>query len=200
MLQEARDSPVPLLHIFVDFWTSKISNEKYIGIRVIYVNVKFETVSALLGVRYFAPDSDVVDQAAFASDTQLQWVVAVLAEHGLQLKHLAGSTSDSGSDIKHMCSVLLGVPWSWCLCHVINCALVEGMGTALDKSKSKNKPMRGLLTKVRKLAEHLSKSSRLRQKFLDLQFEQMKTMLKLPTDVPQRWLSTIRLLERVLAL
>lgn len=53
------------------------------------------------------------------------YLTSVLKEYGLNMSTLFSATSDAGSDVKRLCQVLLPWLWGWCLCHMINCALVE---------------------------------------------------------------------------
>lgn len=80
----------------------------------------------------------------------------MLDEYGeLTLTAIAGSTSDSGSDIKRLCDTLLPGDWDWCISHLINAALADAFGTHLDKQKSKNKPTREVIMSMRKVIEHM---------------------------------------------
>jgi hypothetical protein len=80
----------------------------------------------------------------------------VLDEYGgLRTDAVAGSTSDAGSDIKRLCDTLLPGEWDWCMCHLINAALADAMGSSQDPKKSKNKEARAAIAKVKKVIESL---------------------------------------------
>ena len=49
----------------------------------------------------------------------------MLEEYGLDTTLLFSATSDAGSDVKPLCDVLLPGLWEWCVCHMVNCVLVE---------------------------------------------------------------------------
>ena len=103
-----------------------------------------------------------------APDLLLRWLKGVLAEHGLKVDDIYSSTSDSGRDIKHLLSVLLPAEWAWCVPHMANRALNEGMGLNVDPATSKNKEAREEIKKVRSLVEHLNKSPKMAAKFQEL--------------------------------
>jgi hypothetical protein len=48
------------LHLHVDLWTSKVTSDKFIGIKVWYVNSDFEFCSRTLGVRLLNPSRDLL--------------------------------------------------------------------------------------------------------------------------------------------
>lgn len=189
-------SPLPPFHLNVDLWTSHTSHDKYFGIRIFYINNKWECKSELFAVRLFMPDVSL--QTTRLSDVLHLLCKRVLAEYGLSLTSIFSSTSDVGSDLKRICTTILPFQWDWCIAHLCNCALVEAFGTTLDSTKSKNPTFRTFLKAVKKIIEHLHESTKMRAKFEDLQLEVNGIRLRLLRDMPHRWLGTIRLLTRFL--
>ena len=88
----------------------------------------------------------------------------------------------------------------WCISHLCNCALVDAFGTALHIEKSRNPDVRTLLSKTKKVIEHVNKSPSTKIHFIEIQLQQMLSSLTLHGDVRQRWKSTVSLLERFLKL
>jgi hypothetical protein len=82
----------------------------------------------------------------------------VLAEYDLTLDDFFSATSDSGSDVKRLFTVLFpGARWSWCIPHCLNVALKEAFG-AKEGTGSKNVEARELLKLIKREVTHLSQS------------------------------------------
>jgi hypothetical protein len=202
-LSHARDAAkgaIPIFHLNVDLWKSTSSHCKYIGVRIFFVDANFNFVSKLLAVRAFLPTSSLLADVPRMSDVLRLWVRGVLSEYGLRESDLASTTTDAGSDIKRLCSVLLPCPWDWCVSHLLNCVLVEAFGTALRKEQSGNPDVRTVLMRVKKVIEHVNKSDSTKLTLNEIQMEYLNSSLSLLSDVPQRWRSTVNCLERVLEL
>ena len=121
-------------HLNADLWTSKVSHQKFLGVRIFW-KVGAEMKSALLAVTLYAPPK--VENKK-ASDWLLEYVLAVLEWYGIETGHVKGVTSDSGSDCKRAFNVLAAKHdwmWLWCFPHAMHCALVECLGTQKDRSK-----------------------------------------------------------------
>lgn len=111
----------------------------------------------------------MVDTEKKASDILFKWLKGVLAEHRLTVGDIYSSTSDAGSDIKHLLKTLLSAKWAWCVPHMANHAMNEGMGSDLDTAKSKNQGARAEIQKVKSVVEHLNKSPKMNAMFKELQ-------------------------------
>ena len=191
---------LPSFHLNVDLWTAKSSHLKYIGVRIFFVDQHFNFATYLLAVRAYQPSTALADMVNRSSDILLLWVRGVLQEYNLREKDLASSTTDAGSDIKRLCDVLLPCPWDWCMSHLLNVALVEAFGTSLHPDESGNPQVRALISRVKRVIEHVNKSEPTKMQLNELQLEYLGSSLTLLTDVPQRWKSTINCLKRVLEL
>ena len=95
-----------------------------LGIRVFYVTRKWELRSRLLAVRQFNPDAEKLKSTRLSGILE-EYLKTVLSEFQLSVSNLFSATTDSGSDVKRLCDVLLPGLWEWCVCHMLNCALVE---------------------------------------------------------------------------
>ncbi len=105
-----------------------------------------------------------------------------------------------GWRLKRLCSVVLSAELDWCASHLCSAALVEFFGSSPNAANCENTKFRGLLKKVKGILEHTYKRKKILAKFEDLQASERKNVLKSISDIPQRWLSTIRLTERFLML
>ncbi|CAM9383599.1 unnamed protein product, partial [Hapterophycus canaliculatus] len=128
----------------------------------------------------------------------------ILHEFGLHPSNLASGTTDSGSDVKSV-SVnglykLFEVLWNWCFCHLMVKAAEDAFGTHPDIAKSKNPQARDVLKHVINMVGTLNRSSNLKAKFDDLQLDHLGEVLTLVKQAPQRWLTLVRTLERVIRL
>ncbi|CAN0560022.1 unnamed protein product [Laminaria digitata] len=115
---------VPLLHLNLDLWVDKFSSLKYMGVRLFYVDRNWELKSRRLAVRQFNPTTEMLESDRLSALLE-KYLKSVLEEFGLNTSLLFSATSDAGSDVKRLCKVLLPGLWEWCVCHMINCALVE---------------------------------------------------------------------------
>lgn len=77
--------------------------------------------------------------------------------------------------------------------HLLKCAMVEAFGTSLSSSNVQNQAERSLFKDVKKIMEHINKSTIMPKRFEDGQYEATKKNLKLFSDVSHTWLSTVRL-------
>ena len=80
--------------------------------------------SRLIAVRQFNPTKDLLTDNRLSGLLE-KYLESVLEEYGLDTTLLFSATSDAGSDVKRLCKVLLPGLWEWCVCHMINCVLVE---------------------------------------------------------------------------
>ncbi|KAI0565138.1 Ribonuclease H-like protein [Gracilaria domingensis] len=176
-----------------------MSRDKFCGLCIFFVDSEWQMKSFLLAVRQFNPSTTLAESRRLSDILQL-WINTIFIEFELDLKHLFSSTSDSGSDIRLLCSKLLPGFWDWCIPHLLNCALVDAFETSLHSEGVRNTNCRGLLRDVKKIIEHLNKSTTMRRRFEEVQLEGTTKCLKLLSDVSHRWLSTVRLLQRFLQL
>ncbi|KAF1788792.1 hypothetical protein GQ600_6600 [Phytophthora cactorum] len=93
----------------VDFWTSKLQHEKYLGVRVYFIDVKFHLRSVLLGTRHFSPLYGERDQGIRGPFER--WLISILRDFGRSFSDFFGATADSGPDVKWMMQSGLGLRW-----------------------------------------------------------------------------------------
>lgn len=94
------------------------------GIRLFYIDRNWVLRSRLIAVRQFNPTKELLESSRL-SELLETYLRSVLDEYDLDTTLLFSATSDAGSDVKRLCKVLLPGLWEWCVCHMINCALVE---------------------------------------------------------------------------
>jgi len=104
------------------------------GIRLFYIGRNWQLRSRLIAVRQFNPTVEML-QSNRLSKLLKDYLESVLEEYDLQVMMIFSATSDAGSDVKRLCNVLLPGLWEWCVCHMLNCALVE---VSLEASCGKN--------------------------------------------------------------
>lgn len=154
-------------------------------------------------MKHYAPSADV-QAAGKASEILFVVFKSVLSEFGVKISDLAGGTTDSGSDVKAMCVNFLLAPhkvsWDWCVCHLADRAAEHAFGTSADPQKSKNKDAREVVQLVIKAAGKVNQSHIFKQKFDEAQLEMTGEVLKIRKHAPQRWLSLVRVMERIIRL
>ncbi|CAM9287042.1 unnamed protein product, partial [Sphacelaria rigidula] len=120
------------------------------------------------------------------------------------LPDIAGGTTNSGPDVKAICTNILsrkqGIPWDWCTCHLTDKAAENAFGTWADPQKSKKPAARDVIKLVIKSAARVNQSSTFKQRFEELQLEMLNEIFKITKHAPQRWLSLVRILERIIRL
>lgn len=191
---------LPAFHLNIDCWTSKFSGQKYLGIRIYFIDKHFNYISKLLAVKLFNPSSQLRANIPRLSNIMKVWVEAVLEEFGLVANDIMSCTTDAGSDIRRLGSILLGCKWEWCIPHLLNCALVDSFGSSLNPNMSKNVLARAVIGRAKKLIEFVNKSHPAQTCLQEVQLEHAESALRLISDVPQRWKSTANLLQRILFL
>ncbi|CAN0016946.1 unnamed protein product [Scytosiphon promiscuus] len=187
---------LPLLHLNLDLWVDKFSTLKYLGTRLFYIDRKWELKTRLLAVRQFNPSKEMLESERLSGLLE-KYLKSVLEEFDLDTTKLFSATSDAGSDVKRLCNVLLPGLWEWCICHMINCALVEAFGTHVDPAKSRNPQARKVIMRVKKVVEHIRKSPRAKAVFQEEQARQFTqcSHRKLVNAAPQRWSGVANVLE-----
>lgn len=154
-------------------------------------------------VKHYAP-SVAAQEKAKASEILFAIFKSLLAEFGIKLSDLAGGTTDSGPDVKAMCVNFLlelhKIYWDWCDCHLADKAAEHAFGTTADPQKSKNKGARQVVQLVIKAAAKVNQSTTFKQKFDETQVEMLDATLKITKHAPQRRLSLVRVMERIIRL
>ena len=70
----------------------------------------------------------------------------------------------------------------------------------MDPHKSKNKEARKVVQLVIKAAAKVNQSTTFKQKFAETQLAMLHEVLKISNHAPQRWLSLVRVMERIIRL
>ncbi|CAM9220072.1 unnamed protein product, partial [Hapterophycus canaliculatus] len=174
----------PVLHANFDLWTSKKSDEKYIGLRLFWCTTKFVVDSALVAVKLFRPSAELTGSEQL-SDSLSIWAEEVLKELGVETRHLFSTVTDAESDVKRLCLKALGSEWEWCFPHMLNCALVEGFGTTASRAACKNADARRIIDAVKRAVEELNESS-------------LVKVRRLVNADPYRWISVCNILEEII--
>jgi hypothetical protein len=106
---------LPPFHINADLWTTKVTGEKFLGVRVFWKIGKV-LKSVLLAVTAYNPPK-IEDKGAF--EWLLEYIVAVLKWYGIGAAHVSGARSDAGPDCKKAFNVWAhiqhGWTWLWCV-------------------------------------------------------------------------------------
>jgi len=113
-----------LSHFFDVHWFLLSPKPPAPGIRLFYIDRNWVLRSRLIAVRQFNPTKDLLTDNRLSGLLE-KYLESVLEEYGLDTTLLFSATSDAGSDVKRLCDVLLPGLWEWCVCHMVNCALVE---------------------------------------------------------------------------
>ncbi|CAN0262981.1 unnamed protein product, partial [Scytosiphon promiscuus] len=189
-----------VLHANFDLWTSKTSNEKFVGLRLFWCTAAFVIDSALVAVKPFQPSAELSEGEQLSGALSV-WAEEVLKELGLETKHLFSTVTDAGSDVQRLCLKAVGSEWEWCFPHMLNCALVEAFGTTASRAACKNGAARRIIDAVRKVVQHLNKSSTTKVravKFENVEHLTFGKCTKLVNADPRRWIFICNILEELL--
>lgn len=108
-------SLLPPFHLNADLWTSKVTGEKFLGVRVFWKIGKV-LKTALLAVTAYNPPKV---EGKEASEWLLEYIVQVLQWYGIRAVDVSGATSDAGPDCKKAFNVWArqqhAWTWLWCV-------------------------------------------------------------------------------------
>jgi hypothetical protein len=181
-LAEARSFfTIKYLLLYLDLIKSKMSNQKYLALRVCFNTSTRFNIGYNLAVRRFAPTTDERQVEHSQLSTILhEWSSGVLEEFGIKVMlDVLTNTSDSGSNVKRTLDILIDAWWEWCLSHLIHLALTEAFDTSIDPNNSKNVDARCFFQKIKKVIEAVNKSEYLQGAFEEAMLELLETYLKL---------------------
>jgi hypothetical protein len=99
----------PSFAMMADFWTCKITSEKYLDLRVYLIDSEWKKRSLLLGTRKFTPSCG--DRSAGIQQPFQEWTTKLLEDFGLSTAIFFGATSDAGSDVRSMLSSEFKLQW-----------------------------------------------------------------------------------------
>lgn len=181
----AKNSTVlPLFHLLVDLWTCKVSSSKYLGAHLFFMDAGGKMQSLLLSCQLY-----LRSRQGGGADDLLPWVEDALREFGLAPHDILSMTTDGGSDVRRLGESLMGCNWQWCIAHLLSLCMNDAFNPppeALQVAKDYN--------------EYLNRSDPARQAVEVQQLQQDFEPLSPHNDVPQRWLSSARMLERLLTI
>ncbi|CAM9530188.1 unnamed protein product, partial [Sphacelaria rigidula] len=132
-------------------------------------------------------------------DVVFQWIIHVLAQHGIRDEDIAGAVTDAGSDVRS--GVVSAWSWEWCFDHLLNRATIDATGMSPARDRQKNPQCRELLELIKGMVEHFNKSAVDKIALEDI-IDEMSGgegfKAKLSQAVAQRWISVCQMLLRVL--
>lgn len=194
------DYDIPFICFYVDLFTSKTSNQKYVAIRIGYMQRSGFLGGHNIAVRAYSPCADDLESQA-ASELLVKWCGAIAAEFEIDIhKDCLTSSSDSGPDVRRALDTLVPVMREWCISHWMHRALMESFGTSIDKRQSKNLRARAVFDRLRKTVERINKSTHTKARFEEAVQEEFGRFLKLSNAPGHRWASVEGVLRRVLQL
>ena len=125
--KDLESATIPLLHLLFDEWWCKQLCQRFIAVRVRYVDGEFNMVTLLLSVRLY-DRSKVDEDLGTASQILHEWTKGILHEFGLSISQVYSATTDAGPDVRCMADKLMQVKWEWCVPHMLCKAVQEACG------------------------------------------------------------------------
>ncbi|GMF21910.1 unnamed protein product [Phytophthora fragariaefolia] len=132
--------------IVADFWTCKVTHNKFLGIRVYLIDKEWKFNSILLGTKEFDPIYS--DRVGGIGKPFRMWLTKMLESFGLTISDFYGTTSDSGGDVKRMLRSELKLNWEWSFAHMAHAATKASCGVGGKKARAANPEMAELITKM----------------------------------------------------
>lgn len=193
---DCHDTKLPMMHLLVDEWSCKQLKQRFIAIRVSYINEYFEPVSMMLSVRHF-DRSLMTEDFISASHLLKDWTLSVLREFGIDQNMLFSATTDAGPDVRCMTSKLMGLEWEWCAAHLLANATKEACGMLKSQSKEENK-MRYILKTINSMTARIQNSKHAIQAYSKISKSILGRSLELKPYVEIRFLGALKTLQRIL--
>lgn len=141
---------------------------KCAGLRLTWIDDDWVRHSRLIACRHYNPSSQLRDEVR-ASELLADYVKSCLAEFNLNVQDIYAVVTDSGSDVKRCAthSSCLNKPWEWCGPHLLNRALIDGVGYSEKKDDSNNLSGRELIMQMRNVISKIKKSTTLKVRVHD---------------------------------
>lgn len=199
-IKEALIPGFPTISLSSNFWTLPLLKIKFVGMRITFIR-SAKRYSLLLGVRHFNP-SFVERSINGLTPTYRRWIDAMLLDFGIKADNLHSSTSDAGTDVKHMMSEQLKLTWTWCIPHMTNAVTKRAFGITKNYLDSKNKDMTKFIQKCIRLIFVVKATEKFGSLFKECQQmfanDQTENCLKLIGFSQHRFMSIYKMLERIL--
>ena len=193
---QKKSAKIPMFHLLIDEWWCKLLRQRYIAIRIRFVDENFELVTMLLSIRHFNRNLMPVDMTK-ASEILLHWLKGVLIEFGLGIQDFYSATTDAGPDVKFMTSNLMGVQWEWCIAHMLTNAVKEACGWLKNKNPIQQE-VKAILKIANRVIAEIHNSKPALASFRRICLLRLGKELVLKTYLQIRFVGVVRTLERIL--
>ncbi|GMF51217.1 unnamed protein product [Phytophthora fragariaefolia] len=187
----------PNFTIVADFWTCKVTHNKFLGIRVYLIDKEWKFNSIILGTKQFDPVYS--DRVGGIGKPFRMSLTKMLESFGLTITDFYGATSDSGGDVKRMLRSELKLNWEWCFAHMAHAATKASCGVGGKKVRAANHEMAELITKMTLVITQVKLVSSAGKLFAELCKAKTKgASTRLVGYTTSRFLSTTNAMRRVL--
>ena len=197
---DVKSASLPVIHLLIDEWWSKLLKQRFIAIRIRYVDSNFELNTFLLSVRHY--DKAKVDKdVKKASEILEHWMKGVLSEFGINVSMIYSATSDAGPEVRCMLSKLMSLPWEWCASHLLTRAIKETCGQLKSQEESEEfQEIRKLVQLINKVVSKIQNTESALKAFERICWERFGKHYVLKSYLDIRFLGIVNMLERVVKL
>ncbi|CAM9374719.1 unnamed protein product [Choristocarpus tenellus] len=136
ILKDVKDAGIPIIHLMVDIFDCKVSENKYLGAKISYNDSSMIHHTFLLAVKLLRPSPSLGKEVL--GQLVLKWVVQVLGQFSLSLEDIVGVVTNSSLSIKSAFDNHKGVMREGCIAHLLAQVTREGTGMSMKMSDSKN--------------------------------------------------------------
>lgn len=189
---------IPIIHLLIDEWFATQLKQRFIAIRIRYVDEDFNLVTISLSVRHY-DRQQVNPEMLTASETLLHWLRGVLSEFSISEDMIYSATTDAGPDVRCMICKLMGKPWEWCVAHLLTNALKESIGWLKSQIRKKEQTeIRNLVKKMNAMVARIRNSKIAMPMLEHIIIATLGKRLKLKPYLEIRFLGLVTAFERIL--
>lgn len=185
------------MHLVVHEWYGKQLRQRYIAVKVRFIDAEFEMVSVVLSIRHF-DRSMASDELTRASEGLLDWVKGVLKEYNIDISQVYSATTDAGSDVRYMCETLMGVEWEWCIPHLLTNAIKESCGMMRSQANMTETFVRYIIDSISEVITKITASKVTVAAFYRLVILKFGKRLALKRNIGIRFTGVVTTMERTL--
>ena len=189
-----------MVHLLIDEWWCKLLRQRFIAIRIRYVDPNFELVTFLLSIRHY-DKSTVHPDVKLASEILMHWTRGILNEYGITIAMIYSSTTDAGPEVRCMITKYFKLPWEWCIPHLLANAVKETWGQLASQKKNNTETeIRNLLEKINAMIARIKNTESALDALEVIVREKFGRKLVLVSYLDIRFLGVVVVLERIIKL
>ena len=196
--KDTSSAGIPIIHLLIDEWFATQLKQRFIAIRIRYVDEDFKLVTIALSIRHYDREK-INPHLLTASETLLHWTRGILSEFSISEDMIYSATTDAGPEVRCMVSKLMGKPWEWCVAHLLTNALKESVGWLKSQiRKGERSEIRNIVKKMNAMTARIRVSKVAMPVLENIIIAKMGKKLVLKPYLEIRFLGLVTAFERIL--